>query len=157
MLLARISRAVTCSQVINRKEFKLRYYETVFIARQDVTSAQVENITQHYTSVVKTHGGEVTKTEFCGLRPLAYPIKKNKKGHYVLLNIAVKPEGIAEVERQMKLNEDILRYLSVRVDALDNNPSALMQQRHYSEDFQRGFDNDDQDGEDLALVDEVTE
>jgi len=124
----------------------LRYYETVFIARQDVTSSQVESMTQHYTSVIKEHGGEVTKTEFCGLRPLAYPIKKNKKGHYVLLNVAVKPEGLAEVERQMKISEDILRYLSVRVDALDNNPSALMQQRHYREDFNRN-NYDDQNGQ----------
>ena len=89
----------------------MRYYETVFIARQDVTSSQVESMTQHYTSVIKEHGGEVTKTEFCGLRPLAYPIKKNKKGHYVLLNIAVKPEGLTEVERQMKISEDILNTL----------------------------------------------
>jgi small subunit ribosomal protein S6 len=128
----------------------LRYYETVFIARQDVTSSQVESVTQHYTSVIKEHGGEVTKTEFCGLRPLAYPIKKNKKGHYVLLNIAVKPEGLAEVERQMKINEDILRYLSVRVDELDNNPSALMQQRHYREDFNRNNYDDQNDQVDLV-------
>jgi small subunit ribosomal protein S6 len=128
----------------------LRYYETVFIARQDVTSSQVESMTQHYTSVIKEHGGEVTKTEFCGLRPLAYPIKKNKKGHYVLLNVAVKPEGLAEVERQMKISEDILRYLSVRVDALDNNPSALMQQRHYREDFNRNNYDDQNDQGDLV-------
>jgi small subunit ribosomal protein S6 len=107
-------------------------------------------MTQHYTSVIKEHGGEVTKTEFCGLRPLAYPIKKNKKGHYVLLNVAVKPEGLAEVERQMKISEDILRYLSVRVDALDNNPSALMQQRHYREDFNRNNYDDQNDQGDLV-------
>lgn len=140
----------------------MRYYETVFIARQDVTSNQVESMTQHYTSVIKEHGGEVTKTEFCGLRPLAYPIKKNKKGHYVLLNIAVKPEGIAEVERQMKISEDILRYLSVRVDALDNNPSALMQQRHYREDFHRNYDDSEQgdvvpDMGDVELASEIQE
>jgi len=128
----------------------LRYYETVFIARQDVTSSQVESMTQHYTSVIKEYGGEVTKTEFCGLRPLAYPIKKNKKGHYVLLNVAVKPEGLAEVERQMKISEDILRHLSVRVDALDNNPSALMQQRHYREDFNRNNYDDQNDQGDLV-------
>ncbi len=120
----------------------MRYYETVFIARQDVTSAQVENMTQHFTAIVKNHGGEVTKTEFCGLRSLAYPIKKNKKGHYVLLNIACPFEGIAEMERQMKLNEDVLRFLSVRVEALDNNPSALMQ-RHYREENYQSFNNAD--------------
>jgi small subunit ribosomal protein S6 len=126
---------------IRRLFLTLRFYETVFIARQDVTSAQVETLAQHYTSVVKEHGGEVTKTEFCGLRQLAYPIKKNKKGHYVLLNIAVKPDGMKEVERQMKINEDVIRHLSVRVEALDNNPSALMQQRHYREDY-RDYDDD---------------
>ncbi len=114
----------------------MRYYETVFVVRQDVTSSQVESMTQHFTSIVKTHKGEVTKTEFCGLRPLAYPIKKNKKGHYVLLNVACSVEGIAEMERQMKLNEDILRYLSVRVEALDNNPSALMQRNYREENYQ---------------------
>ena len=140
----------------------MRYYETVFIARQDVTSSQVESMTQHYTSVIKEYGGEVTKTEFCGLRPLAYPIKKNKKGHYVLLNIAVKPEGLTEVERQMKISEDILRHLSVRVDESDNNPSALMQQRHYREDFNRdrGYDDQNDQGEqvpDLTQVEIIPE
>lgn len=111
----------------------MRFYELVFVARQDLTSAQVEILAQHYTATVKEYGGEVTKTEFCGLRPLAYQIKKNKKGHYVLLNVAVKPEAITEIQRQMSLNEDILRYLSVRVEALNNTPSPLMQQRSYKE------------------------
>ena len=119
----------------------MRYYETVFIVRQDATSSQVENMTQHFTSIVKSHQGEVTKTEFCGLRPLAYPIKKNKKGHYILLNIACSVEGVTEMERQMKLNEDILRYLSVRVDSLDNNPSALMQRNYREENYQSFNDN----------------
>lgn len=113
----------------------MRFYETVFIARQDVTSNQVETLAQHYTNVIKTHGGEVSKTEFCGLRNLAYPIKKNKKGHYVLLNIAVAADGIKEMERQMRLNEDVLRYLTVRVEELDNSPSALMQSRHYRDEL----------------------
>ncbi|MDP3371541.1 MAG: 30S ribosomal protein S6 [Candidatus Paracaedibacteraceae bacterium] len=112
----------------------MRFYETVFIARQDVTSNQVETLAQHYTGIIKAHGGEVSKTEFCGLRGLAYPIKKNKKGHYILLNIAVESAGIKEMERQMNLNEDVLRYLTVRVEELDNSPSALMQSRHYRDD-----------------------
>lgn len=130
-------------QVNNRKELKLmRFYETVFVARQDVTSNQVETLAQQYTNVIKTHGGEVSKTEFCGLRTLAYPIKKNKKGHYVLLNIAVTADGIKEMERQMGLNEDILRYLTIRVEALDNAPSALMQNRHYRDDNRHDSDDD---------------
>jgi small subunit ribosomal protein S6 len=114
-----------------------RFYETIFIARQDITANQVESLAKQYTNVIKEFGGEVTKTEFCGLRNLAYKIKKNRKGHYVLMNIAVKSEGIKEVERQMKINEDVLRYLSIRVDALDNAPSALMQNRGFREDVAR--------------------
>jgi len=126
----------------------MRFYETVFIARQDVTSNQVETLAQHYTSIIKAHGGEVSKTEFCGLRSLAYPIKKNKKGHYILLNIAVEADAIKEMERQMNLNEDILRYLTIRVDELDNAPSALMQSRHYRDDQRSTVD-------DMDMIEEV--
>ena len=118
----------------------MRFYETVFIARQDVTSNQVETLAQHYTSIIKAHGGEVSKTEFCGLRSLAYPIKKNKKGHYILLNIAVQADAIKEMERQMNLNEDVLRFLTIRVDELDNAPSTLMQSRHYRDDQRSNVD-----------------
>ena len=111
-----------------------RFYETIFIARQDITANQVESLAKQYTNVIKEFDGEVTKTEFCGLRNLAYKIKKNRKGHYVLMNIAVKSEGIKEIERQMKINEDVLRYLTVRVETLDNAPSALMQNRGFRED-----------------------
>lgn len=111
-----------------------RFYEIIFIARQDITANQVETLAKHYTSVISSFGGEVTKTEFCGLRNLAYKIKKNRKGHYVLMNVCVKPEGVKEVERQMHINEDVLRYLTVRVEKLDNAPSALMQNRGFRED-----------------------
>jgi small subunit ribosomal protein S6 len=111
-----------------------RFYETIFIARQDITANQVESLAKQYTSIIKEYGGEVTKTEFCGLRNLAYKIKKNRKGHYVLMNIAVKSEGIQEMERQMKINEDVLRHLSIRLEALDNAPSALMQNRGFRDD-----------------------
>jgi small subunit ribosomal protein S6 len=117
----------------------MKSYETVFIARQDLTNAQVETLANTFTSVIKTHGGEVSKTEFCGLRNLAYKIKKNKKGHYTLMNISCEPAGILEMERQMKLNEDILRHLTVRVDTLDPNPSKLMQ-RTYNDDRYQGLD-----------------
>ena len=117
-----------------------RFYETIFIARQDITANQVESLAKQYTSIIKEYGGEVTKTEFCGLRTLAYPIKKNKKGHYILLNIAVESKAIKEMERQMNLNEDVLRYLTVSVEQLDNAPSALMQNRHYRDDQRGGTD-----------------
>jgi small subunit ribosomal protein S6 len=119
----------------------MRFYENVFVARQDLTSAQVESLAQQYTQVIETFNGKVTKTELCGLRTLAYPIKKNKKGHYVLMNVAVSADGLKEVERQMKINENILRYLTVRVEQLDNNPSTLMQQKTFREDQAR-YDDD---------------
>jgi small subunit ribosomal protein S6 len=122
----------------------MNFYETVFIARQDLTNAQVEAMANTFTQVIKSHKGEVSKTEFCGLRNLAYKIKKNKKGHYVLMNISCEPAGIKEMERQMKLNEDLLRHLTVRVEALDPNPSKLMQ-RVYSDERFRGFDDDHDD------------
>lgn len=112
----------------------MRFYECVFIARQDATGAQVENMAKHYTSVIKNDNGNVGKIEFCGLRNLAYPIKKNKKGHYVLMNVTAESKTIAEIERQMKLSEDVLRYLTVRVESLDDNPSALMQQRNFRDE-----------------------
>ena len=125
----------------------MRCYEIVFSARQELTANQVESITQEYTKVIQSYDGEVSKTEFCGLRTLAYAIKKNKKGHYVLLNVLASSEAIKEVERQMRLSDDVLRYLSVRVDVLDNNPSTLMQSKNFKEDYRN--DNDD------ALFDSV--
>lgn len=120
----------------NRKEIiilSLRFYELVFIVRPDATSSHVESLAQSYTKIFKDHGGEVAKTEFCGLRALAYPINKHKKGHYVLFNIEATAEGVKEVERQMRISEDVLRYLTIRIPALDSNPSPLMQQKSYRE------------------------
>ena len=112
----------------------MRFYECVFVARQDLTGAQVETMAKQYTSIIKEDGGQVGKIEFCGLRNLAYPIKKNKKGHYVLMNVTATPAAVKEVERQMKINEDMLRYMTVRVDELDDNPSSLMQQRSFRDE-----------------------
>lgn len=120
----------------------MNFYEIVFVVRQDATASQVESLAKDYTKIIKDHKGEVSKTEFSGLRLLAYPIKKNRKGHFVLLNIACTPGAVQEVERLMRLNENIIRYLTVRVDALDPNPSALMQQRHYREERGRPMDDE---------------
>ncbi|GHS95262.1 hypothetical protein AGMMS49949_09530 [Alphaproteobacteria bacterium] len=114
-------------------------YEVIFIVRQDASSSLVETIAASVTSVIKESGGDVTKTEFCGLRPFAYPIKKSKKGHYVLLNVICEGPVIFEIERQLRINENVLRHLSVRVETLDNNPSALMQNRHYRESVETDF------------------
>ena len=108
----------------------MNFYETVFIIRQEASSGHVETVTNEAISIIKGHGGDVTKTEFCGLRTLAYPINKCKKGHYVLLNLVANAEGIKELERRFKLSEDIIRFLILRVDKLENTPSALMKKEY---------------------------
>ena len=114
------------------------FYENVFIARQDVSSAQVETLTETFANLVAEHGGKVTKREYWGLRNLAYRIKKNRKGHYVLLNLDAPPAAVHELERNMRINEDVLRYLTVHVEALEEGPSAMMQARARGEERERG-------------------
>ena len=101
-------------------------YEHVFIARQDAAQAQVDQLTEHLKGVIEQGGGKVTKLENWGLRSLTYKIKKNRKGHYVLLNLDAPWPAVAEMERQLKLNEDVIRQLTVRVEALEDGPSAGM-------------------------------
>lgn len=102
------------------------FYESVFIARQDVPASQVETLATTFATIITNHGGKVTKTEHWGLRNLAYRIKKNKKGHYVLFNLDAPHEAVAEMERNMGLHEDVLRFMTVRVDELEEGPSAMM-------------------------------
>src|ERR1700758_3542661 len=104
-------------------------YENIFIARQDATAAQVEALTETFAGIIAEQGGKVTKREYWGLRNLAYRIKKNRKGHYMLLNIDAPPAALAEMERNMRISEDVLRLLTVRVDALEEGPSAMLQSR----------------------------
>lgn len=104
-------------------------YENVFIARQDISASQVDALADTFTALVGEQGGQVTKREYWGLRNLAYRMKKNRKGHYVLFNIDAPPAAVSEMERNMRINEDVLRYLTVRVDVLDPGPSAVMQSR----------------------------
>jgi small subunit ribosomal protein S6 len=105
------------------------FYENIFIARQDVSSAQVEALADTFANIVGEQGGKVTKREHWGLRNLAYRIKKNRKGHYVLFNIDAPPAAVKEMERNMGINEDILRFLTVRVEELEEGPSAMLQSR----------------------------
>ena len=102
-------------------------YENVFIARQDVPTTQVEALTKQFTDLVIAQGGTVSKNEYWGLRSLTFRIQKNRKGHYTLLNIDAPSAAIKELERTMSINEDIIRYLTVRVDSLEEGPSAVMQ------------------------------
>lgn len=103
-------------------------YETVFIARQDVSAKQVEDFTKHFSKIVNDNGGEVKKTESWGLRTLAYKIKKNRKGHYTLLHTDAPPKAIAEMERNMRLNEDVIRFMTVAIETLPEGPSAILKQ-----------------------------
>lgn len=106
------------------------FYENVFIARPDISGPQVDALADNFTKVVEDLGGKVAKREYWGLRNLTYRIKKNRKGHYVLLNLDAPPAAVREIERQMQLHEDVLRFLTVRVEALEEGPSAMMQSRN---------------------------
>ena len=110
------------------------FYENVFIARQDISTPQVESLADDFTKIIEDQGGTVAKREYWGLRGLAYRIKKNRKAHYVLFNIDAPAEAVHEMERQMRLHEDVLRYLTLRVDELEEGPSAMMQRRGGRED-----------------------
>lgn len=109
-------------------------YESVLIARQDISAAQVEQLTETFSNIVRENGGEVGKVESWGLKTLAYKIKKNRKGHYVLFNLDASTAAVAEMERNMSLNEDVLRFMTIRVDALEEGPSAMMQSRNERSD-----------------------
>jgi small subunit ribosomal protein S6 len=107
----------------------MAFYETVFIARQDISSAQAEALAETYTQMIVDNGGSVTKTEHWGLKTLAFRMNKNRKGHYVLFNIDAPSAAVLEMERNMRINEDVLRYMSIRVDEHEEGPSAMMQNR----------------------------
>lgn len=107
----------------------MAFYENVFIARQDVSNTQVETLIEQFEALVGANGGSVTKKEYWGLKSLSYRIKKNRKGHYVLMNIDAPAAAIHELERNMRINEDVIRYLTVRVETLEEAASAMMQSR----------------------------
>jgi len=94
-------------------------YEHLLIARQDISAQQVDALATHLKTIVEGEGGKIEKQEYWGLRGLAYRIKKNRKGHYVLLNINAPSKAVIELERQLKINEDVLRYITVKVDQFD--------------------------------------
>ena len=102
------------------------YYETVFIARQDLSEAQVNALSDGYTKIITDAGGKINKIENWGLRTLAYRINKNRRGHYVLIESDTPAPAIHEIERTMRLNEDILRFMSTREEALSTGPSIIM-------------------------------
>jgi len=112
-------------------------YETVLIARNDVTQQQVEGIVDAIATQFEADGDSVKKREYWGLRNLAYRIKKNRKGHYMLLGLDAKQASLNEMERQLGLNEDVLRFMTIRVDAIEEGPSAILSRK--SDDRERSF------------------
>lgn len=112
-------------------------YENVFVARQDISGAQVDALTDGFAQLIAEQGGEVKKREYWGLRNLSYRMKKNRKGHYMLMNIDAPSAAVTELERTMRINEDVLRYLTLRVDQLEEGPSPVMQSRGSREDRPR--------------------
>jgi small subunit ribosomal protein S6 len=120
-------------------------YETVIIARQDISTQQVETLTENMSSFITDGGGTVAKVENWGLRNLAYKIKKNRKGHYVLLNLDTPVDAMKEMERNLRLNEDVLRHMTIKVDELEEGDSVMLQSRSSRPDRRR--DDDDNDGD----------
>jgi small subunit ribosomal protein S6 len=112
-------------------------YETVVIARSEITQQQADAVADAVTAQLEADGGAVNKREYWGLRSLAYRIKKNRKGHYILLGLDAPPPAIVEMERQLSLNEDVLRFLTVRVEDISEEPSVILSRK--SDDRERGF------------------
>lgn len=120
----------------------MAFYEHVFIARQDVNTSQVETMTADLSSIIEENGGRVAKSEYWGLKSLAYRIKKNRKGHYVMINIDAPHAAVAEMERQARLNEDIIRSMTIRVEDLEEGPSIVLRSKNDKEQ-RRGPRRDD--------------
>ena len=119
------------------------YYENVFIARQDISSTQVEAITDAMVEIITKDGGTIARSEYWGLKSLAYRMKKNKKGHFVLFNFDASIDAVREMERQMGLHEDVLRFMTLRTNDLPEDPSVMLASRsersgRYGRDRERG-------------------
>jgi small subunit ribosomal protein S6 len=115
-------------------------YEHVYLARQDVSAQQVEELTAQLKGVVEQLGGTVPKTEYWGVKSLTFRMRKNRKAHFTLMNIDAPPAALTEIERQERINEDVLRYLTIRVDELEEGQSAMMRKadRDRERDDRRG-------------------
>jgi small subunit ribosomal protein S6 len=125
-------------------------YEHVFLARQDLGAQQVEELAGQFKGVIEQLGGTVSKNEYWGLKSLSYRLRKNRKAHFTFFNVDAPPAALAEIERQQRLNEDVLRYLTIRVDALEEGPSAMMRKSDRDDRGDRGdrggrFDRGDRD------------
>jgi small subunit ribosomal protein S6 len=113
-------------------------YEHIYLARQDISAQQVEALTEQFRGILESLGGKIEKVEYWGVKSLAYRINKNRKAHFTLLNIDAPPAAIAEMERQSGLNEDVIRFLTIRVEALEQGQSAMMRKRDDDDRGDRG-------------------
>lgn len=104
------------------------FYESTFITRQDMSRQDITKLTESVGAIINQGGGKVVKDEYWGLRSLAYKIQKSRRGHYVMLGIDAPAPAVKEMERNLRHNEDVVRLLTIRVDALEEGPSAMMQQ-----------------------------
>lgn len=121
----------------------MAFYEHVLLARQDISAQQVETLVETFKGIIEANGGSVTKIEYWGVKSLGYRIRKNRKAHYTLLNIDAPAAAVLEMERQQRINEDVLRVLTIRVDELEEGQSAMLQKRDRDERgdrFDRGGD-----------------
>lgn len=129
---------VRASAIGQHRCINMPLYEHVFLARQDLAQAQVDALAENATKIIADNGGKVVKTETWGLRGLAYKIAKNRKAHYVMLDIDAPAPALAELERQTGINEDIIRFMTIRVDEHENGPSAMMRKSDRGERGERG-------------------
>jgi small subunit ribosomal protein S6 len=127
----------------------MRLYESVFIARQDVSAQHVEALTKDFSAIIENGGGKIHKHEYWGLRALAYRVKKNRKGHYVMLNLEADNDTLREYERIMGLNEDILRFMNISIEEVEEGPSIMMQAQR-AERAPRGGERGDKESRDDA-------
>ena len=118
-------------------------YEHIFLARQDISAQQVDALVEQYKGVIESFGGKVGRIENWGLKSLTYRIKKNRKAHYALMDIDAPAAAVHEVERQMRINEDVLRYMTIAVEAHEEGPSAMMQKRDRDDRPRRDGDRPD--------------
>ncbi len=132
----------------------MAYYEHVLIARPDISPQQVDALMEDLTKTVQELGGRVGKSEYWGLRNLAYRIRKNRKGHYCLLGLDCAPPTVHELERRLKMNEDVMRYKTIRVETLDEEPSPILARRDRDERRRARREGRDDDGVELSGDDE---
>src|SRR5215469_10266378 len=121
-------------------------YEHVYLARQDISAQQVDELTGQFKGVIEQLGGKIAKAEYWGVKSLSYRIRKNRKAHFTFLNVDAPPAALSEIERQERLNEDVLRYLTIRVEEHEEGPSAMMRKSDRDRDDRGGYGDRDRGG-----------